>query len=120
MRSPRLAGGTIASVANQQLDALRKQQRGVERQPRTFGWRIIGAMQLCRVRGKAAECVSTHWCDRGRASDSCHAEALASAAAADVVDCVSTVYADATRWRSLPRRRHWFFSTDAGHAAGFS
>jgi hypothetical protein len=42
-------------VANQQSDALRKQQRGVLA---LFGLRIIRAMQPSAARGKTAECVA--------------------------------------------------------------
>jgi hypothetical protein len=42
-------------VANQQPDALRKQQRGVLA---PFGLRIIPAMQPSAARGKTAECVA--------------------------------------------------------------
>ena len=45
----------IAIVANQQPDALRKQQRGVLA---PFGLRIIRAMQPSAARGKTAECVA--------------------------------------------------------------
>jgi hypothetical protein len=44
-----------AFVANQQPDALRKQQRGVLA---PFGLRIIPAMQPSAARGKTAECVA--------------------------------------------------------------
>jgi hypothetical protein len=44
-----------ATVANQQPDALRKQQRGVLA---PFGLRIIRAMQPSAARGKTAECVA--------------------------------------------------------------
>jgi hypothetical protein len=46
---------TIQIVANQQPDALRKQQRGVLA---PFGLRIIPAMQPSGARGKTAECVA--------------------------------------------------------------
>jgi hypothetical protein len=46
---------TIEFVANQQPDALRKQQRGVLA---PFGLRIIPAMQPSAARGKTAECVA--------------------------------------------------------------
>jgi hypothetical protein len=42
-------------VANQQPDALRKQQRGGLA---PFGLRIIRAMQPSAARGKTAECVA--------------------------------------------------------------
>ena len=47
----------IAIVANQQPDALRKQQRGGLA---PFGFRIIRAMQPSAARGKTAECVAEH------------------------------------------------------------
>ena len=56
-RSDRAAGLalTIQIVANQQPDALRKQQRGVLA---PFGLRIIRAMQPSAARGKTAESVA--------------------------------------------------------------
>jgi hypothetical protein len=48
-------------VANQQPDALRKQQRGGLA---PFGLRIIRAMQPSAARGKTAECVAKRSCDQ--------------------------------------------------------
>jgi hypothetical protein len=45
-------------VANQQPDALRKQQRGSDVSLAAFGLRIIPAMQPSAARGKTAECVA--------------------------------------------------------------
>ena len=53
----RSVDAATATVANQQPDALRKQQRGGLA---PFGLRIIRAMQPSAVRGKTAECVANH------------------------------------------------------------
>jgi hypothetical protein len=61
-------------VANQQPDALRKQQRGVLA---PFGLRIIQAMQSSAARGKTAECVAKQSRGAGTADESYITEAIA-------------------------------------------